>query len=91
MARRIKRIIDGRIYDTGTATSICKSFGDSTSLGGYPRVLYRTPRGRSFIFHDCDYRYEIEVVDERQAMQFFETHGDPDEYQAVFGHQAEVG
>jgi hypothetical protein len=81
----MKTIIEGRIYDTDTATHMCSSAGQTQDMHDYPHHLYRSPRGQFFVFHDSDYGREIELIDEDDARSFFEHHGNPAEYQDVFG------
>jgi hypothetical protein len=48
----MKRVIDGKIFDTNTATVVCElacSCESSSDFSSHTTVLYRTRRGRFFI------------------------------------------
>lgn len=87
----MKGIIDGKLYDTNTATLICSSGGRRDQVHEYPLDLYRSPGGQFFLFHDSDYGRAIELLDARDARSFFECHGDPDGYEGAFGQQPKAG
>lgn len=45
----MKRIIDGRRFDTDTAVKLGEiSFGDSRDFGRFEEALYRTPRSGAY-------------------------------------------
>jgi hypothetical protein len=47
----MRRIIDGRIYDTATATELARDGNGAYAgdLDGWDETLYRSPRGQYFI------------------------------------------
>lgn len=45
----MKRVIDGRIYDTETATRICEVGCETGDFHGHTTALYKSPKGTFFL------------------------------------------
>lgn len=45
----MKRVIDGRIYDTETATRICEVGCETGDFQGHTTALYKSPKGTFFL------------------------------------------
>lgn len=45
----MKRVIDGRIYDTETATRICEVGCETGDFKGHTTALYKSPKGTFFL------------------------------------------
>lgn len=79
----MKKIINGRKYDTETATLICK--GEYTSNFGYEREeLYKKKTGEFFL-----YGREIIPLSDSDAMTFVEKNGTVEDYEKCFGEVEE--
>lgn len=82
----MKKIIDGKKYDTNTAQEVCCGF-----FGNYhckKVTLYRKKSGEFFEHHvltEFGYRAWIEPVSETEAKRFAEEQMDAEEYEKIFG------
>jgi hypothetical protein len=97
----MRKIIDGKIYDTNTAQKLCDIGNDEgQSQFTYDwTYLYRSPKGAFFIAGEGGPRSRwgertshgigggegLKLVTEAEARELFELHGDPDLYEQVFG------
>ena len=82
----MNKIINGRKYDTLTATYICRGFfGD---FGSKCVTLYKKGNGEFFEHHtlnDFGFREWIEPVDEKEAKRFAKEQMTGGSYEKVFG------
>lgn len=94
----MKQIIDGKIYNTETATYIGNDYGGD-GFSSYDESLYKTPRGRYFLAGEGGpmTKYaesagqnswrgskKIIVLSEEEAREWAEKHMDTDEYLKFF-------
>lgn len=100
----MKRIINGRKYDTDTATELCEySYAYLSDFSYLHEVLYKKKTGEFFIYgeggpcspyHESDGRSqwgskEIVPISEGKAIEFVEKHGTVELYEELFGEIAE--
>jgi len=90
----MKKVIDGKLYDTETAEEICGySFGNGGDFERVDETLYRTKKGIFFIAGSggCQSKYAratepgwvgggggIVTVAAAEALKFAEVHGEAD-------------
>ncbi len=101
----MKKVIEGKLYDTETADLICEySYGRSSDFRYLYEALYKTTKGQWFIAYDggaqskyaADYgdgiggSEGIKLVDEDDARRFVEQNGNADDFEKAFG-PVEVG
>lgn len=99
----MRRIIDGKAYNTETADKLCEYWnGRHCSDATYESTdLYRTKKGVYFLSGAGGglSRWALEnggdgggliVISESAARKFFEEHGDADDYEEVFGEVEEA-
>ncbi len=78
MRHQMKRVIDGKRYDTKTASVIASNEywdGNKYDRGGTNTHLYRTPNGRYFVVYSTCWqgaRSRIEALTQQQAMEMYE-------------------
>ena len=77
----MNKIINGRRYDTQTATYICIA----VYSGNKYVTLYQKKNGEFFEHHEFNGREWIEPVDESDAKRFAEEQMTGDGYEKVFG------
>ena len=83
----MKKIINGRKYDTTTATQVC--YGFFGNFGCKEVTLYQKKNGEFFEHHELDGKEWIEPVDESEAKRFAEEQMTGDEYEKFFGEVEE--
>lgn len=86
----MKKIIDGKKYDTTTATEICVGFFGNFSCKKV--TLYRKQNGEFFEHHELNefgFREWIVPLSKTEAMEFAEQEMSVDEYESVFGEVSE--
>jgi hypothetical protein len=85
---RCKRIIEGRTYNTETAT--CLGFWEDERLGF---TLYKTRHGAYFAYtKDYTELWErIDPISVEEAQTLMEKHCTPEEFEAEFGEMPEAG
>lgn len=83
----MKKIINGKKYETDTAKFVC--YGAFGNFGCKTVTLYQKKNGEFFEYHRLDGREWIEPVDESEAKRFAEEQMDGDEYEKYFGEVAE--
>lgn len=80
----MKKIINGRLYDTDTAKEV--GYDNDNPTGNWSETLYKKRTGEFFISHwdawNGDY---IEPISYSEAKNWMEDHGSVDEYAALFG------
>ena len=96
----MKKIINGKSYNTDTATFIGEyAVGRDGDFAYFCERLYRTRKGQYFLYHEggpnskygkweCGTGYwtkDIELLDEEEAKAWGEQYMDADEYEEVFG------
>ena len=89
----MKKMINGKKYDTDTADEICH-YGYSYTGGFdyYEDTLYRKKNGEFFIHsvggarcNTWSGREEIYPIVNEEAMEIVESHCDVDKYEEIFG------
>ena len=92
----MKKVIDGKVYNTKTATMIADDhFSDGSNRLGVGRgnSLYVTPKGNFFSFYETCWQGENDSIDLQsidEAKEIFEDlNGDPDIYEKYFGKTEE--
>lgn len=86
----MKKIIDGKKYDTTTATEICAGFFGNFNCKKV--TLYQKQNGEFFEHHELNefgFREWIEPISKIEAMRFAEEQMDVAEYELVFGEVSE--
>lgn len=83
----MRKIIEGRKYDTETANEIC--YGYFGNFGCKSVTLYRKENGEFFEHHCLDGREWIVPVDRAEAMRFAEEQMDVDDFEEIFGEVSE--
>ena len=86
----MKKIINGRKYDTKTATEVC--CGRYGNFGCKKVTLYQKKNGEFFEHHTLNefgWHEWIEPVDEKEAKRFAEEQMEGDEYEKFFGEVEE--
>ena len=102
----MKKIVNGRVYNTETAQEICGYQYSNPSDFNYCReALYKTKKGAYFICGEggprSKYGHSVEpncvsggegirVLAEDEAREFTEKHGTVDDYVAAFGEPEEA-
>lgn len=82
MRAKIQQIVDGKSYNTETATLIASNEywdGSNWERGGTNCHLYRTPRGRYFLGYSTCWQGErdhIEPIDIEEAKRMYEQLGE---------------
>lgn len=99
----MKKIINGKKYDTETAMEIC-GFSNGSDFRYISEILYRKKTGEFFIYGEGgamtsyakDYgngsiggSSEIIPISEKRAKEFVEEYGSVEEYEKVFGEVEE--
>ena len=94
----MKQIIDGKIYNTETATFLGRDY-DGDGFRAYDESLYRTPRGRYFLageggpmtkyavstgLNSWSGSKKIIALSEEEARQWAEEHMSTDDYLKFF-------
>lgn len=86
----MKKIIDGKKYDTTTAIQIC--FGLFGKFNNKLVTLYQKLNGEFFEVHELNefgFHQWIVPVSKAEAMEFAEQEMSVDEYESVFGEVSE--
>lgn len=102
MALRVKRIIDGRTYNTETATQLASwSSTGNPDLAQHPEhggILFQTRFGAYFVVQfdegqdPWDDNYEKLIpLEPEQAQRWAEKHCSADDVEAIFGEMPEAG
>ena len=102
MALRVKRIIDGKTYNTETATKLASwSSADNPDTARFPEhggVLFQTRFGAYFVVQyderqdPWDDNYEKLIpLEPDQAQRWAEKHCSVEDVEAVFGEMPEAG
>ena len=103
----MKKIIDGRRYDTATAECLgIYSYGYSGDFEHVEKALYRTAKGAYFVAGAGGPRSEysqdlggnntgggsgLHILTEDEAKAWLEQHGSAEEYEAAFGVSVQEG
>lgn len=101
----MKKIIEGKLYNTETATLIAEyRKGNRTDFNGIEEEVYKTKKGQYFMYFwggGCSkYREEvasqtysdnegIKLITEEEAKEFAMKHLDADEFEDIFGEVEE--
>ncbi len=86
----MKKVINGKLYNTETATEICTGFFGNFNCNEV--TLYKKENGEYFEHHELNefgHREWIEPVDENEAKRFAEEQMDYDDYVSFFGEVEE--
>ena len=86
----MKKIINGKKYDTNTATEVCCGFFGN--FGCKKVTLYKKKNGEFFEHHTLNefgFSEWIEPVDKSEAKRFAEEQMTGDEYDKFFGEVEE--
>jgi len=86
----MKKIINGKKYDTKTAKEVC--CGRFGNFGCKKVTLYKKANGEYFEYHELDefgHREWIEPVTETEAKRFAEEQMNAEEYEEFFGEVEE--
>lgn len=93
----MKRIIGGKIYDTRKAVCIADdefSDGNNRLTHGRATKLYKTPKGRFFLYHETYWQGEDDTIEpltpEEAKAEFEQLSGDPDDWPEEFGDPEEA-
>ena len=82
----MKKIINGKLYDTKTAELVCdwtqRMYND---LGYVYYALDRSPRGRYFVYSARNGRADLELLNKKKKKKWNESCLLADEYIRVFG------
>lgn len=84
----MKKIINGKVYDTKTAKEI--GYFNDQPTGNQQETLYRKRTGEFFVQHwdiwngDC-----INPISFKEAQKWLEDHGSAEQYAEVFGEPVE--
>ena len=89
----MKKIINGKKYDTTTATRIARDTnfcGSTTESDYYASDLFKKKTGEYFVYDFGNSRSKqpgekITPVTEQEAKEWCEEHLDGDEYEAIWG------
>jgi hypothetical protein len=89
-AIRCKRIIDGKTYNTETATLLGRHEDDGAP---FEYALFKTRHGAYFLHELCqaDMRDEIRPLTPDEAQAWMEKHCAADVFEAEFGEMPEAG
>jgi len=89
----MKKIIDGKAYNTETATEVVLVSADSADSGAWLR-LYQTRHGAFFkivVGHDGETFQEFRPVTDEEALEIVQEHGAPSLVDQYFGPFPEGG
>lgn len=97
----MKKIIDGKLYNTDTATRLADwDNGEAGNFDYCEETLYRTKKGAYFLYgcggarssysRDCGYGNssggeDISVLTEEEAKEWTMEHASADTYEEIFG------
>lgn len=91
MRHQMRRVVNGKRYNTETATIIASDEywdGSNYERGGTNTHLYRTPKGAYFVGHSTCWqgsRSHIEVISKEDAMRLYEELPEHEcEYETAF-------
>lgn len=91
----MKKIINGKKYDTGTAKKLASYSNDYCGRDSFCTVLYLKRTGEYFkvvergeFINDFDYACYIEPLTEEKAKEWVERYAN-DDYEKIFGECAE--
>ena len=80
----MKKIINGKVYNTDTAKRICCDNDNPT--GNWEGTLYQKKTGEFFLQHwDIWHGYSINPINFNAARKWLEDHGSAEQYEEVFG------
>ncbi len=92
----MEQIIEGLRYDTGNAALLADDRywdGSNFDRNGRNKYLYRTPKGRFFVYHTSRWQGEfdhIQPVDELEAREAYESLKEKHvSYREAFGEDPE--
>ncbi|MFW8596971.1 hypothetical protein ACOJBZ_02560 [Enterococcus innesii] len=101
----MKKIIEGKSYNTETATLIAEfRIGNRSDAKGIEEEVYQTKKGQYFMYFGggalTEYREEvsprnysdnedIKLITEKEAKKFAMKHLDADEFEDIFGEVEE--
>jgi len=90
--KAIKQVIDGKLYNTETATLLASNHvwdGHNWERQGRNRFLYKTKKGNFFLYNTTLWQGEIdyiEAISEASAKQYYEELPETvAEYETAFG------
>lgn len=102
----MKKIIDGKMYNTETAEELASRCENCRSFSYVSERLYRTKKGAYFLAGEggpcsrygvsdedgtgADGGHDIIPISEEVARQWMERHGDADDYVTAFGEPEEA-
>lgn len=72
----MREIVDGKLYDTKTATFICRDFfGTSWMINSWQKSLYMTPKSTYFFTMkgrpgNGPFVYKIDIINKTEAQNF---------------------
>lgn len=93
MVIKMRKIINGKKYDTDTARVICMFDNCENGVFSYTKILYRKKTGEFFYYKEGGPMSidgsEIEPISLEEAKGFIERNGDADVYEREFGEVEE--
>ena len=91
----MKKVINGKSYDTATAEAIADnefSDGSNRMTGGRSTNLYKTKKGNFFAHHETCWQGEhdtIEPLTKEEAKELYESLDGGGDYEEIFGEAPE--
>lgn len=80
----MKKIINGKVYDTDTAKQV--GYDNDQPTGNWEEYLYQKKTGEFFVQHwDAWNGGSIQPISYNDAKKWLEDHGSAEQYEAVFG------
>ena len=77
----MKRIVNGKLYDTDTVELVCQS-----SISRFENRLYRTRKGRYFVYEKIGNVEDITPLNEDETFEWLSKH-DPDKAMELFAER----
>ena len=84
-----KEIIDGKIYDTETATKIAFRCNICSAYNAFLEILYRKKNGQFFLYTTGEINAYIAPLANEEAKKWCEEYASADTYQELFGKVTE--
>jgi len=79
----MKRIVNGKLYDTNTAELVCQS-----KIALFENRLYRTKKGRYFVYEKIGDIEDIKPLNEDETFEWLSKHN-PDKAMELFAERIE--
>ena len=81
--KNMKRIVNGKLYDTDTAELVCRS-----KIALFENRLYRTKKGRYFVYEKIGDIEDIKPLNEDKIFEWLSKHN-PDKAMELFAERIE--